>query len=48
MFETDVTTLREMIFAGRLLDDALSSGDLVLEGDRQKAVRFLTCFKRPT
>lgn len=46
--ETDVTTLRELIYAGRSLDDALSSGDLVLEGDRQKAARFLSCFQRPT
>jgi DNA-binding HxlR family transcriptional regulator len=47
LFETDVTTLRDLIYGGRSLDEALSSGDLALEGDRQLAARFLTCFRRP-
>jgi len=47
LVETDVTTLRELDCRGRSLDDALSTGDLVLEGDHQIAARFLTCFRRP-
>ena len=46
-FQTDVTTLRELIERDRSLDDALSSGDLTLEGGRRKAARFLRSFRRP-
>ena len=46
-FQTDVTTLRELIERGRSLEDALNSGDLTLEGDRKKAARFLRSFRSP-
>ena len=46
-FQTDVSTLRELIQRRRSLDDALGTGDLTLEGDRKKAARFLGSFRSP-
>ena len=45
--QTDVSTLRGLIQRGRSLDDALSSGNLTLEGDRKQAARFLGSFGSP-
>jgi DNA-binding HxlR family transcriptional regulator len=46
--ETDVATLRALVFGGRPVGDALASGELHLEGDPELAARFVTCFPRPT
>jgi hypothetical protein len=46
-FQTDVTTLRRLIYRGGSLDDALDKGNVVLERDREPAARFLACFRRP-
>ncbi len=43
-----VVTLRGLLFGGRSLEDALASGELHLEGERQVAARFVGCFPRPT
>jgi DNA-binding HxlR family transcriptional regulator len=45
--ETDVATLRGLVFGGRRLDDALSSGDLMLKGDRRVVEHFVELFPRP-
>jgi DNA-binding HxlR family transcriptional regulator len=45
--ETDPGTLAELVFEGRKLDEALRSGDLNLEGDKQAVERFLTLFPLP-
>jgi DNA-binding HxlR family transcriptional regulator len=45
--ETDPGTLATLVFEGRKLDEALRSGDLNLEGDKQAVERFLTLFPLP-
>lgn len=40
-------TLRDLVFAGRRIADALRTGDLRVEGDRRLAERLLRCFPRP-
>lgn len=45
--ETDVTTFRALVFAGRQLADTLRTGDLTLRGDRQAVARFVGSFPRP-
>ena len=45
--ETDQATLAALVFEGRKLDEALRSGDLNLEGDKQAVKRFLTLFPLP-
>jgi DNA-binding HxlR family transcriptional regulator len=45
--ETDIATLRSLIFGRRRLADALQAGDLTLEGDRQAVARFLRLFPLP-
>ena len=45
--ETDPGTLAALVFEGRKLDEALRSGDLNLEGDKQAVERFLTLFPLP-
>lgn len=45
--ETDLATLRELVFGGRPLADAVRSGDLTLEGDQEAVARFLGLFPRP-
>jgi DNA-binding HxlR family transcriptional regulator len=39
--------LRDLVFGGRHADAALRCGDLLLEGDRRAALRFLGFFPRP-
>lgn len=43
----DAATLRRLVFGDRRLAEALRSGELRLEGDRQTAARFLRLFPRP-
>ena len=45
--ETDRATLRSLVFGNRDLAEALRSGNLTLEGDRQAVTRFLRLFPRP-
>lgn len=45
--ETDPDTLAALVFKGRQLDDALRSGELKIEGDRQAVERFLSLFPLP-
>ncbi len=47
VFEPDPGTLAALVFEGRKLDEALRSGDLNLEGDKQAVERFLTLFPLP-
>jgi hypothetical protein len=39
-FLTDVTTRRKLIYRAPSLDDALTTGELILEVDRDTAARF--------
>jgi DNA-binding HxlR family transcriptional regulator len=45
--ETDPTTLATLVYEGRQLDEALSSGDIKIEGDRSAVERFLSLFSLP-
>jgi DNA-binding HxlR family transcriptional regulator/putative sterol carrier protein len=45
--ETDPDTLRALVFGGRQLGEALRSGDLRIEGDREAVARFLGLFALP-
>lgn len=45
--DTDVTTLRALVFGTRPLADAERAGDLRLEGDHEAAARLIQCFSRP-
>ncbi len=45
--ETDVGTLAVLVFEGGRLDEALRSGDVRIEGDRQAVERLLTLFPLP-
>jgi DNA-binding HxlR family transcriptional regulator len=45
--ETDPDTLAALVFKGRQLEDALRSGELKIEGDRQAVERFLSLFPLP-
>ncbi len=45
--ETDAGTLTELVYDDLELDDALRSGDLRIEGDREAVERFLTLFPLP-
>jgi DNA-binding HxlR family transcriptional regulator len=46
--ETDLATLRALVFGGRPLADAVRSGDLTLEGDQETVARFVALFPRPS
>jgi alkyl sulfatase BDS1-like metallo-beta-lactamase superfamily hydrolase len=46
-FETDVATLRALVFARRSLAEAERSGDVRVRGDRRAAAHFTRCFPRP-
>jgi DNA-binding HxlR family transcriptional regulator len=48
VIDTDPSTLRAVVFAGRALGDAIASGDLRLRGDRLAAERFAASFPRPS
>ena len=45
--ETDARTLAALVYDDLELDDALSSGDLRIEGDRDVVERFLALFPLP-
>jgi ubiquinone biosynthesis protein UbiJ len=45
--ETDAGTLAALVYDDLELDDALRSGDLKIEGDREAVGRFLTLFPLP-
>jgi DNA-binding HxlR family transcriptional regulator len=45
--ETDVETLRGVVWLGRKLDDAVRAGDLRIEGDRNAVTRLVGLFPRP-
>jgi DNA-binding HxlR family transcriptional regulator len=45
--ETDAGTLSAVIWQGRELAEALSAGDLRIEGDRAAVTRLITLFPRP-
>jgi DNA-binding HxlR family transcriptional regulator len=45
--ETDVETLRAVVWLGRQLDDAVRAGDLRVEGDRSAVARLVGLFPRP-
>jgi alkyl sulfatase BDS1-like metallo-beta-lactamase superfamily hydrolase len=45
--ETDACTLAALVYDDLELDDALRSGDLKIEGDREAVGRFLTLFPLP-
>lgn len=45
--ETDARTLAALVYEGRQLTEAVSSGDAKIEGDEQTVARFLTLFPLP-
>jgi DNA-binding HxlR family transcriptional regulator/putative sterol carrier protein len=45
--ETDLATLRAVLWQGRELADALRTGDMTIEGDRGAVTRFVGLFPRP-
>jgi DNA-binding HxlR family transcriptional regulator len=47
IIETDVDTLRALIWDGRELADALRDGDIAIDGDRAAVSRFLALFPQP-
>jgi DNA-binding HxlR family transcriptional regulator len=47
VIEGDPGVLGALVYEGRGLDEALSSGDVRIEGDRSKVERFLTLFPLP-
>jgi DNA-binding HxlR family transcriptional regulator/putative sterol carrier protein len=47
VIETDVETLRAVLWLGRKLDDAIRARDLRIEGDRSAVTRLVGLFPRP-
>jgi DNA-binding HxlR family transcriptional regulator len=47
VIETDVETLRAVVWLGRKLDDAVRAEDLRIEGDRSAVTRLVGLFPRP-
>jgi DNA-binding HxlR family transcriptional regulator/putative sterol carrier protein len=45
--ETEGSTLRDVLWGGRDLADALKAGDVRIEGDRRAASRFVRLFPQP-
>jgi alkyl sulfatase BDS1-like metallo-beta-lactamase superfamily hydrolase len=45
--ETDVETLGALVYEGRDLEDALSSGEVVIEGERSAVERLTGLFPLP-
>jgi DNA-binding HxlR family transcriptional regulator len=45
--ETDATTFSAVVWGGRDVTDALSAGDIAIEGDRRAVDRLLDLFPRP-
>jgi DNA-binding HxlR family transcriptional regulator len=48
VIETDVATLRALVFGRRRLADTLRTGDLQVQGDRRAVARFVESFPLPT
>ena len=47
VIDTELGTLRELLWGGRALDDALRAGDIRIEGDRRAVDRLLVLFPQP-
>jgi HxlR-like helix-turn-helix len=47
IIETDIDTLRTLIWDGRELADALRAGDITIDGDHNAVTRFLELFPQP-
>jgi DNA-binding HxlR family transcriptional regulator len=47
IIETDVGTIRAVLWQGRELTEALRAGDIEIEGDREAATRFVRLFPQP-
>jgi DNA-binding HxlR family transcriptional regulator/putative sterol carrier protein len=47
VIDTELGTLRELLWGGRALDDALRAGDIRIEGDRHAVDRLLGLFPQP-
>jgi DNA-binding HxlR family transcriptional regulator len=47
ILDSDVTSLRSVVFGGRPLEDAVLAGALHLDGNHAAAARFAACFPRP-
>ena len=47
IIETDVRTLRALIWEGLELEDAVQAGDVEIEGNRDGVARFLELFPQP-
>lgn len=47
IIETDAATMTALVYEGRQLAEALRSGDVRIEGDRQAVERLLTLFPLP-
>ena len=45
--EADSSTLAELVYGGRSLEETLRSGDITIEGDEAAVERFLTLFPLP-
>jgi DNA-binding HxlR family transcriptional regulator len=48
VLDTDARTLRELVFIGRSLIEAVREGAVKLDGDQTAVARFVTLFPRPT
>jgi hypothetical protein len=47
IIETDVETLREVVWQGRKLSETLRAGEIRIEGDRRAVTRFVGLFPQP-
>jgi DNA-binding HxlR family transcriptional regulator len=47
VLDTDARTLREVVFTGRSITDAVRDGALKVDGDERAAARFVAVFPRP-
>ena len=47
VIDTELGTLRELLWGGRALDDALRAGDITIKGDRRAVDRLLGLFPQP-
>jgi DNA-binding HxlR family transcriptional regulator len=48
IIESDPATMAALVYEGRSLEEALRSGDIKIEGDREAVERFLGLFPLPT
>jgi DNA-binding HxlR family transcriptional regulator len=44
VIETDAETLGDLLLGGRRLDQAIASGEIGIDGDRERATRFLALY----